>query len=185
MATPVQFYDAVRRLAQVGASTGVRLVRLLQVDENNRYTARPIEFDQNGQTIFASQDTTTVVNLAEPADATGQIPPNTDAVALDVEAEWVIFVRPTSAALFSAKVTASQGGAAYTVREQVPTGAGTFADKQGAENLTTYNLAELSLGPGAAVDNNAIVLVTTLVQDGNPPVLRYVFDHPTYTKYLS
>jgi hypothetical protein len=34
------------------------------------------------------------------------------------------------------------------------------------------------------VEDDAIVLVTILRDTGTPPVLRYVFDHPAYAKYL-
>lgn len=184
MTANVPFHDALHRLAQIATTMGVMLVRLTSVDEANRYTARPIEFDGDGQTQIVGTDTVTVTNLAEPADTTGQVPADTDAVAVDVEGRWVVFVRPAATAMFAAKVVSSQSGAAYTVREQVPTGSGTFADKQGASNITAHNLAELSLGPGAAVDNDTIVLVTALADNGNPPTLRYVFGHPAYAKFL-
>ncbi|GAH27073.1 unnamed protein product, partial [marine sediment metagenome] len=113
----------------------------------------------------------------------GQVPPDTDAVALDVEGRWVVFVRPPGA-VFPGKVTGSGGDAAYTVLEQVVTGPGTFADKEDAVAVTAHNLAELSLGPGAAVDTGTIVMVATLLDNDEPPNLRYVFDHPAYAKYL-
>jgi len=183
MSEPVPFHDALHRLAQVGSAAGVRLVRITQLVEKNLYLARPVEFDENGYTQFVGTDTMTVTNLAEPADSDGQLPPDTEAVAVDVEGRWVVFVRQ-SAAMFVARVIDSLGSAAYQVREQVATGPGTFCDKTGAADVTACNLAELSLGPGAAVEDDAIVLVTILRDTGTPPVLRYVFDHPAYAKYL-
>jgi len=184
MIDPTEIDNVLRTLEQVGPANGTQLVRLIELDEGNRYTARPLEFDEDGQLVYASDETLTVTNLSEPADANGQIETGTDAVALDVEGRWVVFLRPAGSAVFPAKVTQSEGSGAYTVLEQVPTGPGTFADKEGASSVTAYNLAELSLGPGAAVDVDSIVLVSTLTQDGSPPTLRYVFDHPTYAKYL-
>jgi len=185
MTTSVPFHDALSHLAQVGGMTGVRLVCLIELEAANRYKARPIEFDEDGKTQFVGMETLTVTNLAEPADTEGKVPEDTDAVAVDVEGRWVVFVRPTGAAVFPARALSSQGSGTYTVREQVATGAGTFADKQGAESITAYNLAELSLGPGAAVDYGTIVLVTELQDTNDPPAVRYVFDHPVYAKYLS
>lgn len=86
------------------------------------------------------------------------------------------------APFYPAKVIDSLGSAAYNVLEQVCTGAGTFADKGGASTLTAYNLAELTLGPGGAVDDDEIVMVTPIVDTGS--VTRYIFDHPVYAKYL-
>jgi len=177
-------HDALGQFAQAGAAAGLQLVRLTALDADNRYTARPVEFDANGQTQFAGDATLTVTNLAEPADADGAVPAGTDAVAVDVEGRWIVFVRPAAPAAFAARVIATGSGADYTVREQVGTGAGTFADKEGAPDLTAHNLAELSLGPGAAVDVDTIVLVTALTGTGEPPTVRYVFDHPAYAKYL-
>jgi hypothetical protein len=185
MTTEIGFHDALHHLAQAGETAGVRLVRLTALDEANRYTARPVEFASDGSTEFVGEETVTVTNLAEPADADGSVAAGTDAVAVDVEGRWVVFVRQAGAAVFPARVVSSQGGAAYSVLEQVATGAGTFADKQGAEAVAAHNLAELSLGPGAAVDDDTIVFVTTLEDTGTPPTLRYVFDHPVYAKYLS
>lgn len=184
MTTNLPYHDALHRLAQVGSGPGVGLVRMTAVDQANRYTARPIEFDEDDETVFVGDGTLTVTNLAEPTDRPGQVPADTDAVAVDVEGRWIVFVRPAGAALFPARVVSAQSGAAYTVKEQDATGAGTFADKTDAGNLTAYNLAELSLGPGAAVDDDTIVLVTVLFDDGETPTARYFFDHPVYAKYL-
>jgi hypothetical protein len=179
------FHDALGYLAQAGDTNGARLVRITELKEANEYTARFIEFDENGETQFAGTQTLTVTNLAEPADADGSVPANTDAVAIDVEGRWIVFVRPAEDPVFPAKVISSQGSGAYAVHEQVATGAGTFADKPGASTVTAHNLAELSLGPGAAVDNDTILLVKTFRDTSNPPTLRYVFDHPVYARYLS
>jgi len=87
--------------------------------------------------------------------------------------------------IFPARIVAPAAGAGnYTVREQVISAEGGFSDKPGAANLTATNLAELSLGAGAAVDDDTIVLVLTVADTGSPPTLRYVFDHPAYAKYL-
>ncbi len=184
MTVGTSFHDALRRLAQVGSARGVKLVRIVEQDEGNRYVARPVEFDANGETIHIGEDTTTVTNLAEPADSPGLVAADTDAVALDVEGRWVVFLRPAGVAAFPARIISSLGSAAYTVREQDVTGSGTFADKEGVSDVTAHNLAELSLGPGAAVDTDQIVLVTILLDNQELPTARYVFDHPVYAKYL-
>lgn len=178
------YYDALGRWAQASGAKAAQLIRIVEHFDENRYTARPIAFDAEGGTEVVGSETLTVTNLAEPADANGQVPPDTDAVAIDVGGRWVVFLRAVPGAFFPAKVVASQGNAAYTVREQIATGSGTFADAPGAANLTAYNLAELSLGPGAAVENNTIVLVLTVMDNSTPPTARYVFDHPVYAKYL-
>ena len=178
------YYDALGRWLEVAAGKAAQLVRITEHDEANRYTARPISFDASGGTETVGTETLTVTNLAEPADAGGQVQADTDAVAIDVGGRWVVFLRPVGSAIFPAKITASQGSAAYTIREQIATGAGTFQDAAGATNLTAHNLAELSLGPGAAVDNGVIVLVLTIADNATPPNVRYVFDHPAYAKYL-
>ena len=85
---------------------------------------------------------------------------------------------------FPAKVTAALGDEKYTVIEQIIDGDGNFANKPGASGVTARNLAELSLGPGGAVPTGTIVQVTAMVDTGDPPTMRYIFDHPTYAKYL-
>ena len=184
MTRKAPFHDALSRLVQVGWAHGIKLVCLTELDEANRYTARPVEFDDDGETQTVGTKTLTVTNLAEPSDIDGQVPANTDAVALDVDGRWVVFVRPKVTASFPARIVSSQGSGAYTVREQTVTGAGTFADRSGVSNVTAHNLAELSLGPGAAVDEDAIVVVSIFADTSNPPADRYVFDHPVYAKYL-
>jgi hypothetical protein len=177
------YYDALGRWAEVSDGKAAQLVRITGHDAGNRYHARPVAFDAVGQTVIVGTRVLTVTNLAEPADAGGGVPDNTDAVAVDAGGRWVVFLR-RAAQGFPAKVLSSQGGAAYTVREQVATGAGTFADAPGTADLTAHNLAELSLGPGAAVGAGTIVLLTVLLDNGTPPTARYVFDHPAYAKYL-
>lgn len=183
MITKIPFHDSLYRLGQIGTSTGIQLVRILELETGNRYKARAIEFDDSGATQFAEQMDITVTNLCEPADSTGQVPADTDAVALDIEGHWVVFLRQGSTS-FTAKVVSSQGSAIYTMREQVLTGQGTFIDKPGTSNFSARNLAELSLGPGAAVDNGTTVLATALLDNDTPPNVFYAFDHPAYAKYL-
>jgi len=183
MTTTIPYHDGLSHLAQGGSPAGVQLIRITQADQYNRYTARPVEFDEQGRTTFADEATFTVTNLAEPADEAGQVPEGTEAIAIDVEGRWVIFLRQV-APVFPARIVGSQGGASYTVREQVIDPQGAFADRTGTSDVAARNLAELSLGPGAAVDVGTIVLVTALVDGASPPTVRYVFDHPAYAKYL-
>lgn len=177
-------HDAFSCWAEVSGNKAAQLVRLTAHDEGNRYTARPIAFDAQGGTETVGATTLTVTNLAEPADSNGQVPSDTDAIAIDTGGRWVVFIRPLSRAVFPAKVIASLGSSAYTVREQVATGPGTFTDAPGAVDLTAHNLAELSLGNGAAVDTGTILTVRATLDNGNPPTTRYIFDHPAYAKYL-
>ena len=178
------FYDALGRLTQVGGATGVQLVRIGQVSQGNRYEAKAIEFDEDGQSQYADENTITVTNLAEPANALGIVEQGTDVVAIDVEGRWVVFVRQAELAAFPAQVVSSQGNAVYSLREQAIDAEGNFSDKAGTSNITAKNLSEMSLGPGAAIDNDTVVIVTTLRDQSNPPNLHYVFDHPAYAKYL-
>ena len=172
------------RLAQAAAPKTAQLVRITEHQAGNRYTARPVAFDALGDTETVGETTLTVVNFAEPADAEGFVPPGTDALAVDAGGRWIVYLPPPASAVFCAKVVASAGGAAYTVREQAATGAGTFEDAEGMAAVTAYNLAELSAGPGAAVDDDTIVLVLAVTDTGSPPTVRFVFDHPVYAKYL-
>jgi len=182
------YHDAIKCLAGAGAACGVQLVRITAPDAGNRYTARPVEFTAAGATQPASTETLSVVNLAEPADQPGQLAADNEAVALDVEGRWVIFVRVAAATaspgVFAAKVVAALGSAAYTIREQTLDTNGAFIDKSGTLNVSAKNLAELSLGSGAAVAVGTIVLATTITDGGTPPSVAYIFDHPAYAKYL-
>ena len=185
MPAKIPYHDGLHRLVQIGTPTGLQLVRIVELDEGNCYVARPIEFDSDGQTQYATSRTVTVTNLAEPPDADGTVPADTDAVALDVEGRWIVFLRQTvNIAVFPAKVVSSQQDASYLVREQVVDAQGNFSDKQDAANVTARNLAELSLGPGAALDTGTLVIATAVPDTGSPAQLHYFLDHPTYAKYL-
>jgi hypothetical protein len=182
MNTNVTFHDRLSRLAQEGTARGVLLVRITGLDANNRYKAVAIEFQHDGTMVAADATEIRVTNLAEPADMPGQLSAGTEAVAVDVEGRWIVFVRQASS-VFPAKITSGGAGGAYTAREQV-SGGGTLADRQDTADIDVTNLAEMTLGPGGAVDAGTIVLVAALQDAGNPPTLRYVFDHPVYAKYL-
>lgn len=184
MTTTNPYRDCLYRLVQAGSPAGIQLVRIQQAAGGNRYQARPIEFDDNGQTVYAEQDSITVTNLAEPADGSGQVPADTDAVGLDVEGRWVVFIRQAGTAMFPARVVSSQGDATYNVREQSIDAGGALGDKSGTADVQARNLAELSLGPGAALDVGTVVLVVPLADGATPPNVRYFFDHPAYAKYL-
>ena len=94
------YYDALGRWLEVAAGKAAQLVRITEHDEANRYTARPISFDASGGTETVGTETLTVTNLAEPADAGGQVQADTDAVAIDVGGRWVVFLRPVGSAIF-------------------------------------------------------------------------------------
>ena len=183
MAAKKSFRDALHRLAQLGQATGVQLVRVMDLDEGNRYTAEAIEFDSDGDTQSAGAGELTVINLAEPADDDGQLPADTNAVAIDVEGKWVILVRPAGAPVFAGKVLYTLGNCLYRIRPQVPVGENTFADKAGAQDINACNIAELGLVNPLGVDADSIVLVAALTTDSDPPTIRYVFDHPEYNEF--
>ncbi len=180
-----EFYnDGFGRLVQTGGGGRVRLVRLTGLDAGNRYTARAIEYDAEGALQYATSEERVVTNLAEPADTDGRLPADTDAVAIDVEGRWIVHLSPAGTALFPARVVSSSGGATYTVRPQTWDSSGELTDRGGSVDLTAKNLAELSLGPGGAVDADTIVLVAPLTDEAETPTARYVFSHPAYAKYL-
>jgi hypothetical protein len=187
MSTKIPVHDSLFRLAQVGSSMGVQLVQISGLSGGNRYQADPVEFGPDHATRLAGADPITVTNLAEPADSDGVLPAGTEAVAIDVEGFWIIYVRPSATASslsFAARVAGSLGGAMYRLVEQVSEGATGMADKPGGMSVAGRNLAELSLGPGAAVDAGTIVLVTAIADQQGGSAQQYVFDHPEYAKYL-
>jgi hypothetical protein len=180
----VPVHDSLYQLAQVGSSMGVQLVRISALADGNRYSAAPVEFAPDLTTRLAGAHGITVTNLAEPADTDGVLPSGVEAVAIDVEGLWIIYVRPPTATTFPAKVAESLGGAVYSLVEQVAVGLEGFADKQDGLNVAGRNLAELSLGPGAAVDVGTLVMVTAIADQQDSSTPQYVFDHPAYAKYL-
>ena len=183
MAPRKTFRDVLHRLAQLGQATGLQLVRIIDLDEGNRYTAKAIEFDSDDDTQSAGAEQLTVINLAEPADDDGQLLADTNAVAVDVEGKWVILVQPAGAPLFVGKVLYTFGNCLYRIRPQVPVGENTFVDKAGAQDINACNIAELDLVDPLGVDADSIVLVATLTTDSDPPTIRYVFDHPDYNEF--
>ncbi len=178
----IPHHDSLHRLAQIGTTIGVQLVRILSCQSGNTYQAKPVEFKADGGTQLAEDKTLTVTNLAEPSDTQGTTPQDTEAVALDVEGRWVVFVQTQRTGMLVARVSAAMGQGAYTVKEQVLDNEGQWQDKPSAPDLTAWNLAEQSLGSGAAVDIDSRVMIST---SRDPSAAgRYVFDHPAYAKYL-
>jgi hypothetical protein len=184
MESLLRHYDALERWNQVSAQAGAQLVRIMSLAGGNRYIARPIELDDSGQTELAGQEELTVTNLAEPADAAGLVAAGTDALAIDVGGWWVVFIGQAGSSMFCAKVISAAGSGQYLVREQQLTAQGQVTDAPGAIDMPATNLAELSLGPGAAVDVGTVILATGIKDTASPPTLRYVFHHPAYAKYL-
>jgi len=185
--TRPKFHDSLYRLAQIGTTLGVQLVRLTGCRGDNRYDALPVEFDANGQTQVAENHSLTVLNLAEPADAPGELPVGSEAVAIDVEGKWVIFVRESAGVASSARparvIAVESGQARYRVCwQKCDAATGAFQDIANEPTPVAVNLAELSFGRPAALDINTIVLVHAI--EDTAGVTRYVFDHPAYAKYL-
>ena len=177
-------HRAVRQLAQEGGPSWLRLVRIRQRDEGTVYRAVFLEFDGDGELQETPGDEVKVVNLAEPAGSDGVLGAGTDTVAMDVEGRWVVFVRPPTGVSFLARVVSCSGGSVYAVREQSVDSQGRLGDATGMATIAATNLAEQTLGPGAAVDAGTIVVVHAMADSGDPPVLTYFFDHPVYAKYL-
>lgn len=175
------FYDAVGGWEQAGSAKAAQLVRIVEPTDGNRYRAVPVDFDESGELEVVGSAELEVVNLAEPPDGGGAVPADTDALAVDCQGRWIIFIR-NSAGAFPAKIISASGDALYVVREQVATVGGTFTDAAGAVDLDARNLAELSLGPGSAVDVGTIVLVHMTLDQASPPNVHYIFDHPAYAK---
>lgn len=179
---PVQ--DAFYRFIQAGPPMGVQLVRIVNPRGGNRYSAKPVEFGPDLCTRPASDAALSVTNLAEQPSTGGVLPAGTEAVAIDVEGFWIVYVAPPASLSFPARITEALGGASYSLVEQVAGGSQGFTDKTGGLSVTAHNLAELSLGPGAAVDVDTLVMVTAIADQQNPGTMQYVFDHPAYAKYL-
>lgn len=183
MSNQIPYRDSLYRLAQTGSAVGVQLVRIVSMADGNRYMAEPVEFDSDGCVQPAQARSIVVTNLGEPADTPGQLPSETQAVALDVEGRWVIFVRQSGSANFPARIIGPAGSrAAYEVKEQVATDQGQFTDKSSGRQVTASNLAELTLGDGAALPAGTIVLVGSITTENGSA--RFAFDHPAYAKYL-
>lgn len=179
----IDFQRTLRQMAQEGGYSWLRLVRIGPRDEGNRYAAEFLEFTGDGALAPTGAETQ-VFNLAEPPGADGQLAEGTDTVAMDVEGRWVAFVRPPAEASFPARVVSSAGSGLYVVHEQCAGPQGRLQDASDAAEVPAANLAELSLGPGAAVDAGTIVIVHIQADDQQPPQLTYFFDHPVYAKYL-
>ncbi len=179
--------DQLGRLVQTGlpSDSNVRMVRITGVFENNIYNARPLRFSDTGSQEFLATSELQVTNLAEPCDLLGQVPAGTDAIAVNVSSRWIVFIRQAGVVMFPAKIVSSQGGAVYSVREQSISAEGFCVDATGAINISATNLAEISLGSGAAMDTDTLVQITSLIDTAETPSVRYIFSHPCYAKYLS
>jgi hypothetical protein len=180
----IQKNESLGRWAQVSSAQGVQLVRVVSASDTNSYTVQAVEFDEEGALQDSLTQECAAVNVAELASSPGQVATGTVAVAIDVEGQWVMFVPAASSAVFPARVMAAAGQAVYTVIEQSMTGATGFANKTGAVAVAACNVAELNVGSGQAVDVGTLVMVLSVMDTGNPPTLRYVFDRPVYAKYL-
>jgi len=184
MTRQIPFQKNGLRLVQIGTPSGIQLVRIESALTGNRYQARPIEFDENRHRQFAETKTITVTNLAEPDDGPGNLPPQSDTVAWDVEGRWVIFLSSQGTAAFPAKVISHGVGAAYSVLEQVVDSNGAFTAKSGASNITAVNVAEIGVVASGSPIINRIVMVTKLNSGNVSGSIQYVFNCPVYARYL-
>ena len=106
-------------------------------------------------------------NLAEPVDHSGQLPAGTAVLVWPSQGLHLFCLPPqpsdsTSSGPISywARIAAG-GGPQYTVRRQVASGAGAFADAAGFDVVTAANVWELTVDPAATADvpTGAIVRV--------------------------
>lgn len=178
-----KYVDAIGRFSQAGGIAGVLLVRIKSHETSNRYKAAILEMNSSWSlSEVAGADQIDVMNVCE-SDDDEHVDNDTDAVAIDVEGRWIVFIRKATggALLIPAKVVSSSGGASYELELL-----GLGEDSEFAATETTVsatNLAEMNLGPGGAVDIDSIVLLTEIKSsDGGSG--QYFFDHPTYAKYL-
>lgn len=183
MTNTTTFHDRLSRFAQAGPACGVRLVQVTSPVGGNRYNADQVEFNADGTTSLWGGQTFVVTNLAEPADSSAQLSAGDQAVAIDVEGRWVIFVRSAQAASCVARIVSAADGPYYLVHEMVASGEG-FVDKPGAVDVRACNLAEATLGPGGAIDAGVRIILQELPDSNAPANINYVFDHPVYAKYL-
>lgn len=173
--------DQFSRWAQTGDRRDVRLVRLSSPALGNVYPAEVVTFTVDGGTTMTGEADVTVTNLAEPPDADGALAEGAEALAVDVDGRWVIFVARPNSATFLARVDQAHGAGVYTVVEQACS-SGIFSDATGAAGVSATNLAEIDLGSGRALDVDSLVLVLAVADaDGQ---LRYAFDHPVYARYM-
>jgi hypothetical protein len=173
------------RWVQASSPKASQLVRIVSRHAGNVYNALPASFSAEGQIETVGQQQLHVTNLAEAADSPGIVAADTDAIALDVGGRWVVFLQPAaSGSSFAARVVASLGGAMYTIRPQAYTPQGQLTDAPGSSNVSATNLAELTLGGGAALDAGTIVVAIAVPDTATPPASRCVFDHPLFAKYL-
>lgn len=177
--------ESLGQLIQPGQGVDIRLVRISSALTANQYQVTELTF-RDGQLTPRTDATWTAINIAEPADQDGTLPAGIDTLAIDRQSQWIICVRPSSitGGSFPARIICADGGASYTVREQLLTPAGAFTDRPGATDLSANNLAELDLGSGGAVDLDSIVRVHLSIDTDSPPTIRYHFDHPCYAKYI-
>lgn len=177
------FQRAFGRMVSDGGGCPIRLVRLLDVLAGNRYRACEIELAPSGPPQ-ALGDEFIVTNLAERPDLPGRVPSGTDALAADVGGNHVAYVAVGGgSAAFPARVVSAAAGG-YLIREQALDGSGNLADVAGSVDVPAVNLAELSTGPGGAVDAGQVVLALAIADSSSPPAIRYLFDRAVYAKYL-
>lgn len=182
--TSTNFHFALRRLAQEGSATWLRLVRVGEHQGTNLYQGQFLEVLADGSLEPTTDLPVEVLDLGEsPADG-GKLPEGLDTVAMDVEGRWVIFVAPSGQASFPARVVQAVSVENYLVREQAVNAGGLFVDAPGAIDLPACNLAERSMGPGGAVSVGQVVIVHVVAGGGSVPQLTYVFDHAVYAKYM-
>jgi hypothetical protein len=183
MTNTTKFHDRLSRFAQAGPACGVRLVQITSLAGGNRYNADQVQFNADGTTSLWGAPTFVVTNLAEPAGASGQLSAGSQAVALDVEGQWVIFVQAATAACCVARIVAAATGPYYTVHQMVASSTG-FVDRPGAVDIQACNLAEATLGPGGAIDAGTRIILQAIPSSDGSAGIQYVFDHPAYAKYL-
>jgi hypothetical protein len=150
----------------------IRRVQIAAATSGNEYQATVVRTTDGAQPVSA--ESLQVTNLAEPVDQDGQLSTGTQAIALQVDGQWTVFVPTTS--VFVGRIVTALGAGRYSIREQRYSETGTLDDAPEVAALAATNLAEVDVTPGDGLSPDTRVLVAAVPDTASPPTLHHVFD---------
>ena len=170
----------IKQLIQVGTIQSLKLCKIKSLVINNKYSA--CELDNNSDQLAETENTFEVYNLAESPVQSGQLSTPTNALTMEIHGKYYVYISEGGSSVTLGKIVSSAGGAKYNIQPVTMRDTGQ-TDPASSTQISAFNLAEMTVGPGGAVDNNTLVILHQIAASNSDDPIN-IFSHTTYAKYL-
>ena len=178
----MQLHNLHQQIMQIGEADNCHFVKLFEHKNKNIYKGKIIEFQSNDYYV-ATDRIVEVINIAEKVSTGGVLPLPTELICFEIEGHYLTYVSAENSSLIPAKIAEHITGYKYRVIFQKLDQNANFVNIDN-NKIEAMNIAEHNIGPGGAIDNNTIVMVSK-IRTSDFPDGKYIFSHPTYAKYMN